>query len=119
MALIKPVRIQSPFDTDVVVYKWGPATEADTYEALVLPLKTDQTMQNIGSMGGASMGLSGSLQAELTAPTVFGVLKDAQGTAIAHTVTGDVDTVLEAMYWYIPVMTGGTSASITTYLFGK
>ncbi len=120
MALIKPVRIRTPYDADILVYKWGPATENDTFEALPFGRQTDVTFKTEGTFGGATYGLEGSLEAETDPPTKFVALKDPQGTAISHgTDAGDIDGVQEACYWYRPVRTGGTGVSVNIYLFGK
>ena len=119
MAEIKPVRIRTPYDADILVYKWGPATENDTFEALAFGRQTDVTMKTEGTFGGASYGLEGSLEAETDPPAKFAALKDPQGTAIAHATADSIDSVQEAAFWYRPARTGGTSVSVNIYLFGK
>ncbi len=118
MALISPVRVRTPYDADILIYKWGPATETDTFAALAFGRQTDVTVQTDGTFSGGTWGLEGSLEAETDTPTKFVPLKDPQGTAIGHT-SDDIDSVQEAAYWYRPTETGGTGESVTIYLFGK
>lgn len=119
MALIKPVRIKTPWDPDILIYKWGPATENDTFEALNFGRQTDVTMKTVGTFGGATYGLEGSLEAETDPPTLFVALKDPQGADIAHAASDSIDTVQEACYWYRPARTAGAAVSVSIYLFGK
>lgn len=119
MALLKPVRIKTPWDPDILVYKWGPATENDTFEALAFGRQVDVTMQTEGTFGGATYSLEGSLEAETDPPTKFVALKDPQGTAIAHATADSIDGVQEAAYWYRPARSAGAAVSVNIYLFGK
>ncbi len=119
MALIKPVRVKTPFDADILVYKWPNATENDTFEALAFGRQTDVTMQTEGIFGGATYALEGSLEAETDPPTKFVALKDPQGIAIAHATADSIDSVQEAVYWYRPARTAGSGVDVTIYLFGK
>lgn len=96
------------------LYVWEDVTEADTCEPVYHPGAADKTIQVVGTFGGATVGVKGSVQPKPA--SAFFSLSGPDGDAIALTAAGG-SAILEAVNGVQPVATEGSSQEITIYLF--
>lgn len=96
-------------------YTWV-LTDGETGDAVSLPGAADRTIQTYGTFSSGVVTLNGTL-AESSSGTYIAIT-DAQGTAISQAAAG-IDTVGENCTWYQPVVTGGSSSSITIILLSR
>ena len=109
MAVIAPTIVPiGNRDGSIVRVTWATVTEADTCGPAALPEFADKSIQVFGSFGGTSVALHGSNDGG----TTFAALNIPAGTAIAIT-TASIKQVLENTEQIKPVLTGGTSTSIS------
>lgn len=109
MASITPtiLDVSQRGDGSVIRATWTPVTEADTCVAVQYPQHAERTVQVTGTFGGTSVAVQGSVDG-----TNFVALKGAAGSAIALTSAG-LDSVSPNTLQVKPVLTGGTSVSVT------
>lgn len=93
---------------------WTPITEADSCVAAQLVDFADKSIQAFGTFGSATVALHGSNDGGVT----YAALNTPVGTAIALTAAG-IKAVLENTEYVKPVMTGGTSQSLTIALVAR
>jgi hypothetical protein len=105
MATITPTKNPANPHHDLAI--WTPVTEADTAAGTQLLGNGDRTVQVLGTFGSATVVWHGSLDGTNYAP-----LQDAEGDAISFTSAG-IKTILEAAPYIKPVISGGTSQSLT------
>lgn len=115
MAVISPTQITTPFDGPIKIYKWASLTEADTAAAINNPRFNDKTIQVVGTFGGGTIDIEGSV---IFASPTFAVLTDPQGSAASFTGAG-IKTVLQNVYWLRPNVSAGTGVSVDVYLLVK
>lgn len=109
MAVIAPTIVPvGNMDGSIVRVTWTPVIETDTCAPASLPEFADKSIQVFGSFGGTSVALHGSNDGG----TTFAALNIPAGTAIAITTTS-IKQVLENTEQIKPVLTGGTSTSIS------
>ena len=111
MALINPTKIWIRRN-DVVAYEWV-MEEGDTAIAVEVPNKSDKTVQVSGTFGSATITVQGSVD---PSGAVFNDLRDPQGNTISIT-SADIVTVLENVAFIQPIITGGSSSSVTIRIY--
>lgn len=87
---------------------WTPVTENDTCRALYYPNFNDKSVQVLGTFGGATIAVHGSNDGG----TTYAALNDPTGTAIGIT-SAKIKAVLENTEFVKPVISGGSSQSVT------
>lgn len=109
MATIAPTLedVSQRGDGSVIRVTWTPVTEADTCRAVQLPQHADRVVQVAGTFGGTSVAVQGTIDG-----TNFISLTDQANTTVAITSAG-LKIVLQNAYQVKPVLTGGTSVSLT------
>lgn len=109
MAVIKPV-ITAIGNGDGSTYRiiWSGVTESDTCAPVAMSGYADKSIQVFGTFGGGSVALQGSNDSG----TTYAPLNDAGGTVIAIT-SAKIKSVLENTEWMKPVISGGSSQSLS------
>lgn len=87
---------------------WTPVTEADECVPVRLPWLADRTIQALGTFGSCNVAVHGSNDGGVT----YAALNDPTGTVIDITAAG-IKQVLENTEWTKPVVTTGSSQSIS------
>jgi hypothetical protein len=101
----------------VRVYKWT-LTDGETGEAIIVPEKSDVSIQAYGTWsGGPTLTIEGSLIPDSPLDKFFPA-KDATNAAISLTADGG-DFVLQNFFRMRPKITGGSSSSINVYMLLK
>lgn len=120
MAVIIPTRISHPYMPDVLIYKWETVTEADTCAEVIIPRWADLSIQTVGTFGGTSIALHGTLDPDGTvAGGAFVALKEPVGAVVIAHIAAEIDAVLENVYKVVPVRTGGASTDVDIFVMGK
>ena len=115
MATIVPtVVLLGKQDGSIKRITWTPVTENDTCAPVALPEYADKSLQVLGTFGSASVALQGSNDGGAT----YAALNIPAGTALAITAAG-VKAVLENTELVKPVVTGGTSQSLTIVMVAR
>jgi hypothetical protein len=114
MAEIPVIRVQTPFDGKIKLYKWANVTENDTCEAFIGPEKSDKTIQfEANNWGGGTIEIRGALFTDLTPE----LLRDpASDDMIFNVGSRQVATVLQNVYALVPTPTSGTSMDVDVYV---
>ena len=116
-----PGAAQKDFTTKVHQHIWV-ITSTDTAGAGVkIPGAADRTVQFLGTWGGATIQLEGSLKEtpDETTGTDWFPLTDPQGNAISKSADGG-EAVIENVLWVRPrATTAGSGASVTVYLLSR
>lgn len=86
---------------------WTPVTENDTCAPVRFPEYSDRSIQVAGTFGGSSTAIQGSNDG-----TNYASLRDPSHTTIAITSAG-IQAVLENSVYTQPVISGGSSQSLT------
>lgn len=89
---------------------WQGMATGDVGEPVDYVGHADRTVQVVGTFGGASVALEGSLDG-----SNWSTLSDAQGNAINFTAAG-IEAVTEMVLYIRPKVTGGTGTSVTVML---
>lgn len=108
----------TPIQSKFTLITWADMTTDDQGDAISLPGKSDRSVQFTGSFNGGSVTFQGS---NVEAPSVdsdWFPLTDPVGDPITLTSAGG-RAVSENALHYRPVVTGGTSPSITCRFFSK
>lgn len=115
MATIAPtVTLVGNQDGSIKRFTWTPVTENDTCAAVSCPGLADKSIQVFGTFGSATVALHGSNDGG----TTFAALNIPAGTAIGITAAG-IKAVLENTEQIKPVITGGTSQSLTIVVLAR
>lgn len=107
MAVITPTIRDT--ESRITLATWDMAA-GDTAEAVRYAGSADRTVQIIGTFGGATVAIYGSLNGTDWAP-----LTDAQGNAISMTSAG-IEAITELVRFIRPVVTGGSGTAVTVML---
>jgi len=101
--------------TGWLVY-WDNMTENDTGEPISIPPQMkDKTFMALGTFGGGSIGILGTLDPDQATTSNFEALDDHTGTVIAPT-ADDVLAVAQNCLRYAPGTPTGTSVDINVWL---
>lgn len=114
MAVVAATEVSHPQKGRVAIYKWLDCHEGDTCGLAYLPEHADKTVMAIGTFGGTSIAIQGSI--DPTGATTV-ALKDQSDNVIALTANG-VETIVNAVFAYRPVLTGGAGTTVTVWLMG-
>jgi hypothetical protein len=109
MASVDPVVTEGPASTFVVSWALG---AGDVGVPVAFPGAADRTVQMIGTFGGATVAMQGTLEAT---PTTWLPVTDAQGNAISATANA-LEAITELVRWIRPIVTGGTGTAVTILL---
>ena len=101
-------------DGSVKRITWTPVTENDTCAPVQAAAYADKSIQVLGTFGSATVALHGSNDGGAT----FAALNLPAGTAIGITAAG-IKAVLENTEQIKPVISGGTSQSLTIVVLGR
>ena len=96
---------------DTIRIVWTPVTENDTCNPVYFPDHPIKSIQALGTFGSATVAVQGSNDGG----TTFAALHSVGVTAIAITSAG-VNPIVENTEQIKPVMTGGSSQSLTLAL---
>lgn len=116
MATISPTytKLESERNSaNMLVITWTPVTEADTCAPAACGDFADRSVQFDGTFGGATVKLQGSNNG-----SAYADLTDPQGNAISKT-SAALEAVMELTAYTKPVISGGTSQSLTITLIGR
>lgn len=94
-------------DGSAMLAVWAAATEADTFAAVPMPEYQARSISIQGTFGGATVVVNGSIDG-----TNFTGLTNPAGVAISKT-SAAVVGVFEAVRYYQPAHSGGSSESLT------
>ena len=89
---------------------WQGLSSGDVGQAIDYVGHADRTVQIVGTFGGATVTLEGSLDG-----TNWATLNDAQGSPISMTSSG-IEAVTEMVLYTRPKVVGGTGVSVTALL---
>lgn len=96
------------------IWSWTPVTEADTFDAVEVPLSLpDRTIHVFGSFGAATVLVTGSLDG-----TNYFTLTDPQGNAISKTAAAG-EAITELVRYIKLTHSGGTAESISAVLLAS
>lgn len=115
MAVIAPtISLIGARDGSAKRVVWTPVTEADTCTPVSMPELSDKSVQVLGTFGGSTTAVHGSNDGG----TTYAALNDPTGTAIAIT-SAKIKAVLENTEYVKPVVTGGSSQSLSIAMVAK
>jgi len=120
MATITPVRVQTPYDVDMEIWKWIGMAAGDVALPVLCNYKQDKSVKWIAATVGTAVA---TIQGDIDpAGGSFAILHDTRGFANPLTITlattATIAQILEACYAVKPVLTGGaTTAGFDTWLF--
>lgn len=109
MATIAPTFIDGDAKTTIAQWVLG---AGDDGQPIRWAGAADRTVQVIGSFGGATVTMQGTLE---QVPTTWASLTDIQGNAIAMTAAG-IETITELTRYIRPIVAGGTGTAVTVML---
>lgn len=109
MAIIDPEITDGEGRTVIVRWALGPG---DTGRPVRYGGAADRTVQIIGTFGGATVSMEGTLE---DTATTWMPLTDAQGNAISATANA-LEAITELVRQIRPVVTGGTGTNVTVLL---
>lgn len=117
MAVITPQVFKPATGTMVVL--WETVTENDTCTPITMPPgMKDKTFMAIGTFGGGSVGILGTINPSETTIANFEALDDHGGTVIAPT-GDDILVVAQNCFRYAPSTPTGTSVDVDVYLMAQ
>lgn len=114
MAVVTPSQVSHGVKGRVQIYKWLNIAAGDTCGVVYLPEHSDKTVMAVGTFGGTSVAIHGCID---PAAGTFVALKDQSDNVIAITADG-VETIVNAVFCYKPVLTGGAGTTVTVWLMG-
>jgi hypothetical protein len=109
MATIKPEINEIGRWTYVAI--WRGMASGDDAEPIKLAGSNDRTAQVIGTFGGASVSIDGSLEIYPATATNFATLTDPQGLALTFTAS-KVEAITELTNLIKPTLTGGGGSTL-------
>ena len=109
MATIDPVVVEG--DSRTFIATWN-LSNGDTGAPIRYAGAVERTVQIIGTFGGATVSLEGTLE---LVPTTWLPVTDVQGSVISKT-SAALETITELVRHIRPVVTGGSGSAITVLL---
>ncbi len=119
MGNISAIVVQHAHSDQIAIIKWETVTEADTivaYKPRTGWIGHDNTVQIVGSFGGGTIAIKGSLDPDDVIPAQQ--LHKTDLTDLSFTAVG-IFGINEAVVRILPVRTGGSSMDVDIYfMFG-
>ena len=97
-------------EAQITIATWTGLETGDDGAAIRYGGAADRTVQIIGTFGGATVTMQGSIDG-----TNWATLTDAQGNAIAATAAA-LEAITELVRFIRPIVTGGAGVSVTVLL---
>ena len=95
------------------LHKWSALNTGDVGDGVELPGLSDKTVQVVGTFGGATVSIQGSLDG-----VNFSALNDPSGAAIALTAAGMV-AIVQNVRFLRPSVAGGAGANLDIWLLSR
>jgi hypothetical protein len=108
MATVFPTVLERPAQSYLA--QWVGMTTGDVGDRIDYVGHADRTVQVVGTFGGATVTLQGSLDG-----ANWATLNDAQGQPIEIT-AARIEAVTEMVLFIRPIVTGGSGANVTVLL---
>jgi len=108
MSTIAPTIIDA--EAQITIATWAGLATGDDGASIRYGGAADRTVQIVGTFGGATVTMQGSLDG-----TNWASLTDVQGNAIAVTAAA-LESITELVRYIRPVVTGGSGVSVTVML---
>ncbi len=97
-----------------ILHRWALTTGDTTGDGITIPGASDRTVQFIGTFGGATVLLEGTLDG-----TNWFTLTDGQGNAISFTAAGGEFVAENTLFIRPRLSVAGSGAAITVFLLSR